>query len=105
MLLTAVSEAWGQHGRGSRARQQSISIRALPFVRAAWRLPQVLGAAQVVGGVGAETAGPAPGAAAAHADPPPASGAQAGTAFLGQCVGRSDPRRVGKEGVVTGSSR
>ncbi|MBW6132580.1 hypothetical protein KZ847_19305, partial [Pseudomonas aeruginosa] len=48
MLLTAVSEAWGQHGRGSRARQQSIGIRAFPFVRAAWRLPQALGAAQVL---------------------------------------------------------
>src|SRR3546814_10355306 len=93
MLLTAVSEAWGQHGRGSRARQQSISIRALPFVRAAWRLPQVLGAALVVGGVGAETAGTAPGAAAAHADQPPAGGAQAGTAFLGQGVGDQPDRK------------
>ncbi|OQD14244.1 hypothetical protein UE98_32045 [Burkholderia cenocepacia] len=84
MLLTAVSEAWGQHGRGSRARQQSIGIRAFPFVRAAWRLPQALGAAQVLGGVSAATAGAAPGAAAARADQPPAGGAQAGTAFLGQ---------------------
>ena len=35
MLLTAVNEAWAQHGRGLGAPQQSMSIRAFPFVRAA----------------------------------------------------------------------
>src|SRR3546814_12865964 len=48
---------------------------------------QALGAAQVVGGVGAGTAGTAPSAAAARADQLPAGGAQAGTTFLGQGIG------------------
>src|SRR3546814_9774341 len=50
-------------------------------------ISQALGAAQVVGGVGAGTAGTAPSAAAARADQLPAGGAQAGTTFLGQGIG------------------
>src|SRR3546814_20009813 len=58
-------------------------------------ISQALGAAQVVGGVGAGTAGTAPSAAAARADQLPAGGAQAGTTFLGHGIG-DQPREIGR---------
>ena len=48
---------------------------------------QAPSAAQVLGGIGARTAGTAPGAATARADQPPAGGAQAGATFVGHGVG------------------